>query len=152
MILPWIDPENMEWEKILPLDYKIKVKKGEDLVKTEKANNMYYLKKGLIKVSLMNFNGTEKVFWHVPAGNIFGEVLYFLDIPPYASMIAELDSEIYVFSKEIIEKNFLSNINITKYFLHSMATKIRLLITELEDSSYHPINRISKLLYLMANQ
>lgn len=106
-------------EKLVSMGIKDYKKGAYVFSQNEKAVDFYYLIKGDITVSKIDFNGKRSIIETFKDGSIFGEVYSYLNEPFGFSAVAQEDSKIFVikdfrkiFNLDLDKSFFVSYINL----------------------------------------
>ena len=155
-LLPWINNNHsaQSLKKYISLA-KFKIfKKGEILSKQgEVCNEIMYLSKGTVKVSLINSNGMEKIFWYNISDSLICEVPFFHEYESNASIVAVTDCCVYRFSREIFREILKGHPDIYIDMGKNMAEKIRILCHQIAEISFSkPEKQICRFLYYFAKK
>ncbi len=117
------DEELMEINKIVLLR---KYKKGTIIfMEGEQGNEVYFVKKGKVKLTNLIEDGREKILHFLKPGEIFAEVLLFDGGPFPATAEVIEDAEIGVIRNKDIEKIVLNNTEFAWKLLKVMAGRLR---------------------------
>lgn len=138
------------FEKYFGYAELIKIKKNETFF----PNKNYFgvINSGRFQRTLINYSGLEKVIRILGAGNLIGEIVYFLNKTPEDSFIALTDGEIYVFKKEIVENILLDDKEIVREIIQWLCLHSAAMSVQLEESLDRDLHyKISKFLYNYIN-
>lgn len=152
---PWLSPGKIpEIDEFLKYGKKKRYKKGEIIFSMgDILEHLFILGRGKIKIVQQAKNGTEKTFWFMNGKGFFGEVLFFHQKPSRAIAIAEENSEVYLFSRDIILQELPRHPQTMFYLLRLLSQKVRIMAFQLEDlHCYEPLLRVARLLFLFASQ
>lgn len=151
---PWISINCPDMNDILKHGEKKLAQTGTVLVDIgEMVNNFYYLHNGQVKLSAMTKDGLEKTIWYINSPGIFGETPFFHNQPCKWIISASKDCEYYVFTRKFIMENLANYPNIMKYVFQLLASKIRVLSSQIENLAFRePVVRVAHLLYVMVCQ
>jgi len=148
---PWIDIKGPDWNDLLKLGRKSFVKKGTTLIDMgDVVDELHYLHKGQVKVSVTAKSGLEKIVLYIDAPGVFGETPFFHRQPSKFDTSASEDCEIFTFKRDFIMQELVHYPEIMKYMLALFAQKIRVLSAQIEDLAFkEPVIRVANLLYLI---
>lgn len=150
---PWIDSINTQWEDVLCLGKRQDLKKGTVIINDgQYINNIYYLRRGEVKMSALNAEGMEKIIWYIQNGSLFGETPFFDKKPCYNVFTSTQDCEVYLFSRECIFNEIIPKYpELAINMLESFANKVRVLSTQVKDITLRrPVTRVCKMLYYLS--
>ncbi|WP_432664985.1 Crp/Fnr family transcriptional regulator [Wukongibacter baidiensis] len=149
--LPWIDHKSslQSIKKLLKFGTLRKFSEGDCISRQgEKAETIYYLKTGKVRVVMVTPEGKEKTLWYAISGNIINDVSFFHHLPSNASIIACEDCEVYGFERVIFNRLLIDHPELSEDMLKSMAMRIRVLVHQLDTISFlKPITQICRFLY-----
>ena len=96
--------QNSVWRSILSQGEYLPLDKGRCWTECPGNDRFAFLDKGLIRLSSLGENGSERIFLHIGAGCIFGE-LSCMHVAPLstASFLAMEPCEVYLFPKSLLE-------------------------------------------------
>lgn len=151
---PWISSSTQEWEPVLTLANKKEYRKCDIIIDIgDEVNNLFYLRKGQIKMTALSKSGIEQTIWHIDAPNVFGEVPFFHRQPCKFLIVAATNCEVYSFNREFVINELANYPQFVSYILRILAQKVRILSSRIEDLIFaNPSARIAKLLLLLAYQ
>ncbi len=118
---------NTPWRDVLHLGVRRTHKKGEHIAHNDQ---LFFLEKGLVRLTHNSRDGKEKILWYIGAGCIFGETPFFdsLDLSGESSQVCALDCVVHVFSRECVFNDiFVQRPDLAMDLLPSMARKVRIL-------------------------
>ncbi|WP_440451348.1 Crp/Fnr family transcriptional regulator [Ruminococcus intestinalis] len=111
------------------------------------ADSFYYIKKGKATVFMISPDGMEKTLNTVSKGELIGEGAFFDHKPRVSSAKAVTASELTIIDKKILLDLIQKNPPIAFELLEILATRIRLLTTQLDSMTFMQADaRIAKLL------
>ena len=111
------------------------------------ADSFYYIKKGKSTVFMISPDGMEKTLNTAAKGELIGEGAFFDHKPRVSSAKAVTASELTIIDKKILLDLIQKNPPIAFELLEILATRIRLLTTQLDSMTFMQADaRIAKLL------
>lgn len=111
------------------------------------ADSFYYIKKGKATVFMISPDGMEKTLNTAAKGELIGEGAFFDHKPRVSSAKAVTASELTIIDKKILLDLIQKNPPIAFELLEILATRIRLLTTQLDSMTFMQADaRIAKLL------
>lgn len=111
------------------------------------ADSFYYIKKGKATVFMISRDGMEKTLNTASKGELIGEGAFFDHKPRVSSAKAVTASELTIIDKKILLDLIQKNPPIAFELLEILATRIRLLTTQLDSMTFMQADaRIAKLL------
>ena len=111
------------------------------------ADSFYYIKKGKATVFMISPDGMEKTLNTAAKGELIGEGAFFDHKPRVSSAKAVTASELVIIDKKILLDIIQKNPPIAFELLEILATRIRLLTTQLDSMTFMQADaRIAKLL------
>ena len=111
------------------------------------ADRFYYIKKGKATVFMISPDGMEKTLNTAAKGELIGEGAFFDHKPRVSSAKAVTASELTIIDKKILLDLIQKNPPIAFELLEILATRIRLLTTQLDSMTFMQADaRIAKLL------
>lgn len=111
------------------------------------ADSFYYIKKGKATVFMISPDGMEKTLNTASKGELIGEGAFFDHKPRVSSAKAVTASELTIIDKKILLDLIQKNPPIAFELLEILATRIRLLTTQLDSMTFMQADaRIAKLL------
>ena len=111
------------------------------------ADSFYYIKKGKATVFMISPDGMEKTLNTAAKGELIGEGAFFDHKPRVSSAKAVTASELTIIDKKILLDLIQKNPPIAFDLLEILATRIRLLTTQLDSMTFMQADaRIAKLL------
>lgn len=130
------------------LSYTKSFAKGEIIYhQGDIADSFYYIKKGKATVFMISPDGMEKTLNTAAKGELIGEGAFFDHKPRVSSAKAVTASELTIIDKKILLDLIQKNPPIAFELLEILATRIRLLTTQLDSMTFMQADaRIAKLL------
>ena len=111
------------------------------------ADSFYYIKKGKATVFMISHDGMEKTLNTASKGELIGEGAFFDHKPRVSSAKAVTASELTIIDRKILLDLIQKNPPIAFELLEILATRIRLLTTQLDSMTFMQADaRIAKLL------
>jgi CRP/FNR family transcriptional regulator len=107
----------------------------------EKADFIYYLKKGKVKSYIISPNGTEKTIAVFAEGDIFGKSSFFDKQPHFTCAKALTKSEIIVIDKKMMLELIGKNPQFALDMLEDLSKTIRMLSNQIENMSFHQTDK-----------
>ena len=131
---------------------KLKFCKGETIIdKGDQVNNLYYLKKGAVRLYLSNNEG-DLMFYDISSGSGFSEPAFFCDLPSKVRVVAVKDSIVLSFPKDIVMSYISKQDEFIKMIINVVSNKIYLVTTLFENiSSTSSTVKLIKVLYLLSS-
>lgn len=123
---------SQEWRKIFSLGTKRFFAKGTTILAGgEKADNLYFIEKGEVRVVRTLFDGREKILFRLHEDMVVSECPFFDFLPSMSSIVAASDCIIYSFDrKTVFNTIFPNNPAIVYSTMRAMASKIRMLCNQ----------------------
>lgn len=129
--------QNSVWRSVLPMGERLLLDRGRRWTESPGNDRFAFLDKGLIRLSSLGENGSERIFLHIGAGCIFSE-LSCMHIAPLstASFLAMENCEVYLFPKHLLEdRNFtLSHPELMMNLVQSLILKAGAFFGQIEES------------------
>ena len=140
----------LTWENYLEYG-KRQFFKGKSVIfqQGDAGNGFYYMKKGLIKIVSVKSARNERILDIVGPGCLIGEQA--IDgLPYYSTSISHVDSVLYYYSNEDIEKLTQRDSDMISLLAQSLFSKEKLLLNNINATSADTQRQIAhSLLYLM---
>lgn len=111
--------------------------KARSIVYSQGETNdcLFYVRKGRVKITILNPDGAERILAVLGPGSLFGET--FVDgFPHFASAIAVERSEILSFPKALIFAGIQSDPQVVFAFVMSVLRKLRLCALQIEHMTF----------------
>ncbi len=106
--------------------------------------SVYYVKSGLIRLSVLRENGDEKTFFIIGANSTFNEAAAFDTSPFVATATALQDSCIYVFDRAVLLELMARDVEVSRAFVCSLAYKVGRLASQVEGLTFLDVkNRVA---------
>lgn len=102
----------------------------------DRPENVYYLRKGRIKLSVLRHDGTEKTFFIIGEGCTFGEAAVFDSKPFVATAVALEDSEVYAFPKRLLLQLMARDLELSCALITSLSCKVGHLASQVESLTF----------------
>lgn len=130
------------------LPYTKSVAKGEIIYhQGDLADSFYYIKKGKATVFMISPDGMEKTLNTASKGELIGEGAFFDRKPRVSSAKAVTASELVIIDKKILFNLIQKHPSLAFDLLEILATRIRLLTTQLDSMTFMQADaRIARLL------
>lgn len=115
--------------------------------------NVYYLRKGRIKLSLLREDGSEKTFFIIGENCTFGEAAVFDSKPFVATAVALEDSEVYAFSKGLLLQLMGSDLELSCALIASLSCKVGHLASQVESLTFLDVKeRLVRAIAVLSSQ
>lgn len=135
------------------IDTKLKELKSDEVLfrQQQPSNDFFFLLSGKMKLSLLSFDGTEKVVDIINAGNSFAEAVMFSGIPGYpVNAEALADSKVLCINAETYRKILCKSPETCVKVMSCLSIRMHWLMNELDRLSLH--NATYRLIaYLLEN-
>lgn len=134
---PWIKIDSKEWENLTSLGKRDFYKKNVVLFNSnEFTNHVYLVDSGRVELYFVDSEGRKKIIGICNKGSIFGEIQLFDNRPNHNIARVCNDAWIYRIYKDDFLNAIYNNKNLMKIILENLATKMRILYTQIEFLCY----------------
>lgn len=126
--------------------------KGEMIyLQGERADCLYYLKAGRVKIFLTSENGMEKTLTILESGKLFGEAAFLDRLPRMSSARAQIQSEIIAVDRPHLMQYFSEKPALAMDLLEYLARTVRMLSAQVDHMTFLQADqRIAQLLLNLA--
>lgn len=115
--------------------------------------NVYYLRKGRIKLSVLREDGSEKTFFIIGENCTFGEAAVFDSEPFVATAAALEDSEVYAFSKRLLLQLMAGDPELSYALITSLSCKVGHLASQVEGLTFLDVKqRLARAIAVLSAQ
>lgn len=121
----------------LALKGNIKVFKKNTLIDPMDADHVYIVLSGECRQGLVSSEGSERTFFRLTRGTIFGEMDFFDGDRTCEITYVTMRSEISVVSRTVLEEALKENPEMYRCFIHSIIRKYRLLMLQIADVRFN---------------
>lgn len=136
------DPVNQEkmttyFADILAPKGMIKTFKKNTLIDPLDADHVYIVISGECRQGLVSVDGSERTFFRLTRGTIFGEMDYFDGDRTCEMTYVTQKSEISILPRPLLEETLKESPEVYRYFIHSIVRKYRLLMLQIADARFN---------------
>jgi CRP/FNR family cyclic AMP-dependent transcriptional regulator len=100
------------------------------------SSNVYLIKKGRVRLSILHKNGSEQSLTILEEGCTFGELSIFDDLPYFGTVTTIVECEIFVIPNKIFKQMLLTDEEFATIITKSFVRKIRILSSLIEALSF----------------
>lgn len=139
---PWIKPQDHCW-RILENSGSSSIYEPNTVLyyQGETTKYLYYLKRGQVKVVLLCADGSEKILAIHEPGSLIGEVAAIDRLPQFTTAIIMKKSEIIRIDPKIMNDYLHQEPTLIVHFLNYWGRKIRLLTTQISDTTFLEVDK-----------
>ncbi len=152
--LPWAGPSDI-LEYFKPHFHKGRAAyyRKDDTLKVQGmvVDKLIFLVNGIVKISTLNEEGEEKIYWYGAAPAPVALAPYFNGQELTASLTAYTDCEVVLFDKEVFSDMIISDSALSLRLIHSLASKVQSLFDHIEHMTFQsPQKSICRFIYTYA--
>lgn len=150
----WVSPVSPVWEEYIHLAIRRQLQANTQIwAETDEPSGLVYLKRGRIRVDIVDIHGGNRTVMVLEPGNVVGESAVIDRAPIQVHVYSITHSELYFFPREIARTLAFRDHRVAAALLRSLNRKSRLLIKLLADLSYYPsAHRVGCTLHQLALQ
>ncbi len=136
---PWIKLPSQDWNKLTSLGERNFYKKNTIIYNcNEYSNYVYIVDSGKVELYILDSLGNNKIIGVCGNSSLFGEIQLFDDKPNFCTAKVSVDAWIYKMHKDVFMEAISNNHQLMLANLYNLATKIRILYTQIEFLSFKP--------------
>ncbi|RKL62291.1 Crp/Fnr family transcriptional regulator [Thermoanaerobacteraceae bacterium SP2] len=134
---PWFFKNSQKWDKIF-YDREFKVVKKDAIIIHQGSivNDIYFVKEGRIRFSILSEDGEEKTIFIMDKGNIFGDVAAANSSLSSMKVTAVTDCVLYMIeSQQFFERIYKDN-ELLSIWISNMTSTVEYLINHIKDITF----------------
>lgn len=105
-------------------------------VQQELSSNVYLIKSGRVRLSILHKNGSEQSLTILEEGCAFGELSVFDDLPNFGTATTIVECKIFVIPNKVFKQMLLMDDELSNIIIKSLVRKIRTLSSLVEALSF----------------
>ena len=102
------------------------------------ATHFYFLKRGRVKSFMRSASGEERILNTYKAGNLFGEVAFFDELPRVSSAVALTPCEIVEIDRTTVSRLIGEDPKLALALMKYLALTVRIFTAQVDQMAFHP--------------